>query len=552
MQVRKEVKKCSIIREFSADEQLEFFGIYDKKTLHHVDTLYYAVYLNEPDDIVMLQKEDKLPEYLKYFLSTMYSCKEELAAKFGENIDFGALEFVPRSFGMYEYCVSLNECFDIFISKYLPNAETPRIVVQLRSRYLVMEGVRDAISQSFQYLKDFLSPFGLFPVKVRENRIDFAYHTNLIQNLMKFFSDKNLQRHLKTSFKKGAKYFSLCDGVKIETLQLGNRRSNNVFFRAYNKVEEVIQLNYKAFFIHRWYQNGMISKFDKYVYEVAYEIGSYRTGCLVGRLKWYVDFGRDPKFVEECQKLLETNFIKSDNCTQIEKKLRGVIPEPTVIVNIEFQTKRKFYMTCAEFLENRALISDMLAETGNQVFFKYDPILKPINNILDCAGEIIEYITSYNGVICFSKNNKLSLKNFIDEGEQYCNWWHRIRHTPVSYSDIDVVNFLRQYDQNASILKSRRLFQGQVARLAILQRSDIVESSFEDDIADALCWLNDNDVPPFIKNPDYNIGVCDPVNYREIQIRKGRQLRGVIKNGAIKEYQNLKETAQRKEQEEKE
>ena len=191
-----------------------------------------------------------------------------------------------------------------------------------------------------------LSPFGLLPVKVRENRIDYAFHTNLIQNPYKFFSDPNLQKHLKTNLRIYQKIGKIGHDISVDTFNLGNRRSNNVYFRAYNKAREVVEMNYKSFFFQRWYDIGLISEFDKYVYEVAYELASYRTGILIGRLKWYVEHGSDSALKQKFLDILDTNFVKSDNCEKLEKELHGVIPEPTLIVNIEFQTKRKFYLSC--------------------------------------------------------------------------------------------------------------------------------------------------------------------------------------------------------------
>lgn len=532
-----QVQRCKIFNEFDREQQHQYFGISLNKSLHHIDTLYYAVYINEPDDIMELQDNGKLPENLQNFLLMLKEAKNELKANPGETVDFDNLEAVPRSFSMYEYCVSLNECFDIFISNYIPTKETPRIVVQLRSRYLVMEGVVDALEESFTYLKEFLKPFGLFPVKVRENRIDYAFHTNLIQNPYKFFSDDNLKKHLKTKLVKGAKDFTFGEEIKLETLQLGNRKSNNVFFRAYDKTKEVIDMNYKSFFITRWFQNGLISEFDKFVYEIAYELKAYRTGVLVGRLKWYIQHGSDEELISECKKLLETNYIKSDNCEQIEKKLHNIIPEPTLIFNIEFQTKRKFFVSCSKWL-------DMLCELpyGNKtvVPVQKDPLLKPIFEILENSRFIIDYLTSYGNVVSFVKDRHLSMKQFLDQEQPYQNWWKRIRSTPVDYSMDSIIDLYRTYDTEASIRKSQRTLQGQIARLAILNRSDTDESTFEEDFADALCFLNDNDVPPFVKNPEFGKRSIEPFDYREIQLKKARQMRGIIKKGAIKEKDNLK------------
>ncbi len=569
------LKENTILSEFSEEQQDMYFGFSRDKSLHHIDTLYYAVFLNEPDDVVKLQKEDRLPENLKRLLQTLRDIKAEIKSSPGKEIDVGALKATSKAFVLYEFCVGLDECFDIFIASSLPNDETPRVVVQLRSRYLVLEGVKNAVEQSFAYLKEFLGPFGLFPLKVRENRIDYAFHTNLIQNPYKEFRDEKLKKHLKTNLKIYQKIGKIGEDISVDTFNLGNRRSNNVYFRAYNKSREVIEMNYKAFFIKRWRENGLISEFDEYVYNVAYNLRSYRTGCLVGRLKWYLEFGTNDKLKEECQDLLNKCFVKSDNAAQIEKKIKGVIPEPTLIFNVEFQTKRKFYVTCADFfdyfveLEELEVAKHLVqlplpdAEPGSIYAGGYDPLLKELYLILANARAIVDYLTDYSGCVAFVRDNTLSKKQFLEQDailkkkkkSAYKDWWRRIRGTPIDYSSDAILEVYRKYDIGANISKSQRLFYGQAARLSMLKNNSIEPRSFVEDMSDALCTLNDNDIVRFVPNYEFfcneegeflGFDKFDPKGYEEIRTRKARQLRGIIKqNEKQKENESVPDTDNR-------
>ena len=133
------------------------------------------------------------------------------------------------------------------------------------------------------------------------------------------------------------------DFLDLDYTALGSRKSNNVYFRAYSKAKEVIQMNYKAFFFERWRDRGIISRYDQFVYEKAYELKSYKTGCLVGRIEWYLKFGSNDELKDDLQKLLKTCNINSDNNPRIEREIKGILPPPTVVLNLEFETKRKFY-----------------------------------------------------------------------------------------------------------------------------------------------------------------------------------------------------------------
>ena len=547
------VEKNSIIKEFTPAEQLLYFGLKTDKTLHHIDTLYYSVMLNEPKDIVKKQRENDLPANLEQFLSLMWEAKRTIKDFSEEKPYFGDLEMTLKSFSIYEYCISLPECFDIFISSYLPTEETPRVVVQLRSRYIVLEGIKNAVEESFKHLREFLSPFGLLPVRVRENRIDYAFHTNLIQKPDKHFDDDKLRVQLKTNLRKFSKYGDTRE-FKLDTLNLGRRTSNSIFFRAYNKGRETIEMNYKSFFIERWYREGLISEFDKYVYEVAYNMKAYRSGILVGRLKWYLEHGTNDALKAECQKLLKTDFVRSDNFDHIEKKIHNVIPEPTLIFNVEFQCKRKFFATCAEWIGFKTdiisnfEISEAQADSRHALPQFCDPLLRDLFGLIFSGREIIDYLTSYGNVVSFVKDRNMTYRQFKEAREPYQRWWSRLRATPVDYGFSTLVELYRKYDLNSSFDRSRRIFEGNVARLSMLSNNHTEERSFVEDIADALCAVNDNDAHRFKLDtfslmgeldslPD-DLKFLDPKGYQDLRYRKARQMRGVLKHGNKKITEN--------------
>lgn len=539
-------KNCIILKEFSPSEQHRFFGIKAKKALHHIDTLYYAVHLNEPPDLMKRQREGEMPAGIVKFLGDLKDAKAALAGGGGAPPAFGDLIATYKCFSIYEYCVSLPECFDVFISSYLPNPDTPRIVVQLRSRYLVLEGVKSATEASLRYLRELLATYGLLPVDLRENRIDYAFHTNIIQNPDKFFDDNKLRLHLKTNLRKFSKYGDTRE-FRLDTLNLGRRTSNNVFFRAYNKGREVVEMNYKAFFIERWYSEGLISEFDKYVYETAYRIKAYRSGLLLGRLKWYLEFGRSDSLKALCQSLIRTDFVNSDNFDDIEQRIDGIIPEPTIIFNVEYQVKRKFFTTCEEWLGLKTDLchvfkTDMISALPESVAFPLscDPLLVRLFGILFSGPQIIDYLTGFCGAVSFISDRSVSYKTFKEQGEPYMYWWRRLRAAKVDYGLSTIVDLYRGYDRNMSIDRSIRLFQGNLVRLSLMKSGNITEErAFVEDMADALCLLNDNDIyklsvspTSFIEdsNGERSLTLYDPKGYGELRKRKARQLKGIISN----------------------
>ena len=107
----------------------------------------------------------------------------------------------------------------------------------------------------------------------------------------------------------------------------------------------------------------------------------------------------------------------------------------------------------------------------------------------------------------------MSYKKFMEEGEPYMSWWKRIRSTPVEYSSPEILALYRKYDVGSSFSKTRQLLSGQVARLAMLGNNSTEDRTFQEDIADVLCYLNDND---FV------------AQYADIRKRKARQLKGIL------------------------
>ena len=150
--IPKEIKASPIFGEFSSEEQDRYFNLSREKVSAHVDTLYYSVSIfddsNDP------------PSGMIELLDLIRAEKAKKSMFPAQNVDVFGLSLEATRFVHYEYCLRAEERFDIFISSILPNAFTPRIVVQLRSRFLVQHGTCQAICRSFKYVEDILHQIG--------------------------------------------------------------------------------------------------------------------------------------------------------------------------------------------------------------------------------------------------------------------------------------------------------------------------------------------------------------------------------------------------------
>lgn len=494
------VLNSKIFAEFSPEEQKKYFGVKEKKVSHHVDTLYYSISLYD-------DKTDSDNQCLSALISYLSKLKSEKLSKPGVDLIFCGLDVVPTGFSIYQYHLQLNECFDIFIADNIPTDETPRVCVQLRSRYIVMEGISQAIVQSYNYVKEILDKYKLQVDKVMENRIDYAFHTNIIQSSKEYFSDEYLCEHLKCKLKDGQKWFKTKD-MAVDTISFGNRASNNVFVRMYNKAREVIEKNYKSFFLDKWKEEGLISEYDYFVYSYAYQTRSYVVGILVGRINWYLEFGKNEEYKQELKELLLTCNIKGDNAPQIEKKLKGALPCPTMIFNIEFQTKRRFYATCNEFIK------------AHIFKFKGIPELARLYKLLYLRKEFLDYLTT--STICFVDKKGTSK-------EELTHWWKRIRSVKIEYATPAILELVRNHSRETDIKRAKHRVLSAIAQFNIVHRQNLDERSFVEDCSDVLSYLNDNDFYGFSLGKNGELPMQKVYEYPNIQQRKAQKYKGIVK-----------------------
>lgn len=458
--IRIDIKRTQLYNEFSPGVAEKHFGNKRSQFLHNIDTLYYGVFFkNDSNDNFVLDTFFTELDDLKVLVKT----KDR---KVKDDITYQDLVVRLGSYAMvYNYRLSEPDLFDIFISDYLPNINTPRVVVQLRSYGLWVYGVEDLIKKSYEAVLKLFESFDMKILRTVENRIDYAYHTNSIQNPYKFFSDKNLDRYLKTTL---TKYYKIGDirksGFTLDYFALGQLKSNNIFNRNYNKVKEVIELNYKAFFFDIWHKNGLITEYDKYCFEYAYLKKSYYA-IDEARLLFYLEYGNDIRSKKEIQLLLQNETTRHEDI----KLLADILtPATTIILNIEFQTKRKFYYYADSQIELLSCYTEL----------DHDP-LKRLFKIIDNRQIFLDYLTS-------------TTVAFVNEKGNYLDFWKRLRSLKLDNIHKVCNKYSRDYSTNIDLQKQLSRTLNTIATTSLYRNN--IDGNFMDDISDLLCTLNDNDV----------------------------------------------------------
>lgn len=489
--IDKRVKRSSVFNTFSEEEKQRFFNMKALKFIHHVDTLYYTIFLKYDTRQGAPGELDKL---IEIFEELKVNIEKTGEAQWWD-YDTGHV-FTRCSYGCYGFCISLPNYYDVFFARNLPNDNTPRICVQLRSTGLWELGEYILLKNSLDFVKELITLFGCEIVKTQENRIDYCYHTNAIQNPMDFFSDSclanNCYTHLEIYNKVGRK---VGKNLTVEYLSLGQRKSNNIFFRTYNKVREVIEKGYKGFFLEFWLNVGLINYYDYWVYLYAYNKRSYNS-IYKGMLEFYVKFSDESNCKDlknfEIVELFKSALVDNTKTFLDYRKIAlNYLPAPTSVINIEFQTMRKFYYYADSLIDSFPISSDL-----------GDWELLRIFRILDNRKIFLDYLTG--NVVKFCKS---------DDETIYLDFWKRLRSCKVNKT----INakFKRDYSKQPDINLLVTKFRNTMATFSLYQGN--FDTSMEEDLSCMLLnVLTDNTV-------EYNDGILDCYDFKYNKIKKKKE-----------------------------
>lgn len=473
------LKNTLIYNEFSDDNRKKWFSIIRDKFVSHIDTFYYVIY-PESDNWAEDPRKDELLSALAVGSAQAAASSDQVASVF-DNIYSGLICRPSVHFNLYNFHFCLDNAFDVFLAGSVPNKNTPPIFVQLRSNGLWLKGVRNLFDESFDCVSKILESFDISVDKVVENRFDYAFHTNYIQDPLNFFKLESLKEMQVSSFHRWhleGDFFA--DDTRLDYFTLGRRKSNNIFFRCYNKTKEVIEMGYKQFFIPIWYEKGLISSFDRYVLENTFMYGQWN--CKEReRCRFYLGHGQNP----EIRKKIETMLSNPDTPFSDYKKLADtLVPDVTIICNLEFQCKRKFFYN----------IDKSIPE-----FHPTDEILKDrIYSLLDLTKSITLFLT-YDS-LRFVKYKSSSDRLIPRFEREMSSWWKRLRSCkPFEMPDQEFADFCFSYQSNLDLQRVKQHTIKSAARTVsyYADSDDSLETSFFDDFHEVLGHFTDNDIQKY-------------------------------------------------------
>lgn len=460
-------KNNIIYKELDDNKRVDFFDIRAKKVIHNIDTLYFTCNV----------KED-------YYANTDFI---NFLDDFYKNLGIDDLEIFPdlfmsnKSFMCYKYNILKKEKFDIYFTKVKTLETVPPIFVQIRSAYLWEVGEYKALENVVSCINYILSFFDMSVSSVVENRVDYAYHTNYIRDLSTFFKLENLNSMQVSNFKRWSMQGNFIgdNDTKTDYISLGRRKSNNIFLRIYNKTKEVIEMGYKQFFIEYWYSNKLISFYDKWIYEKCFVKSNYEY-IDTARLEFYLKYGLDQGYKFKIKEVLS----KKDNLKNISSLAALLTPPITIIVNVEFQTKRKFYSTIDDFLSLCKSITPVPI-----------PCLFKIYKLLDNKITIHNVLTQDVFRLIDVNDNKSRKRN-----KKVSSFWLLVQGCDLN-SFVDNKKAIRKYQRNLDILKVKNMILNSLVNYSLYHEEDNKKDVYED-VIDFISTVNDNDL---VKARNYKI-----------------------------------------------
>lgn len=475
----REFSQSEIYNEMSLQHQEFWFSFRQKKFLHNIDTFYYSVKLC--NDF----RQKTTDRYVLCFRDQFKWMRERMG--FNDSIPFFVngigenMNFLNYSYGKYyDVCLECPDYFHVFIASRVPPGEndteslTCEIIVQIRSYMLWMFGVHEAFERSLAYVQALVDEFGFQIAFVQENRIDYCWHSNYLQNPEKFFAIDNFYK-MRVDRYRGANYHTAKVGsedYEIDYVSLGNR-GGKCFVRIYMKSKEVVEQGYKAFFFYLWLFHGLINRYDLYCYEEAYKRRNWKY-ITIARMEFYLEHGSNSFLKTQCTNYIH-EFNKSYKVTDNMISFADEItPKIHIITNVEYQTMRKGTKSYC-----------LLPVRDNSA----KGAAKRIYDYLDNRPLFIDYLT--HDTFRLVEPNGDTNKSRRD----YCGFWKALRSTKVVDMKLlpDKLKLVRNYNRTLNSALMKRMLLNKAVVYGFYTKG-INEDGIMKDAMDALLKMNDNDL----------------------------------------------------------
>lgn len=449
-----------LAKEWTKEQQEHWLDQTDQKFIANVDTLYLNCYIKGEYNEV----SGKLISHLESWRSGA-DVKPFYIEKYDCFINAQGINFYP-------YMIVVKDCFRVVFMRKKFNADAVPIQIMLGSEFLWTHTEREAVDLATEWLADLLKDMEMEIETFTISRIDYAFHTNYIQNMDKFFPKLNeMQVSQFDVWQKNGRFEGETED-KLNTIYIGNRRGKNVFLRMYDKSEEVVVRGYKQFFYKIWKDNSLINAYDQDIYERCFKYGKNFKYQYIARLLFYLDHGSNENYKVTCRKYIDPN--NNAEAEDIINFAKFLTPEPTLVMNIEYETMRKFYKSVEPFYRNLDYISND------------NPSLYEVYRLLDNKGFILDYLTDKTFRLIDTR-----YKGRKKDAPMH-PLWIKLRKEALKSFKVEK-KLIRDYQKNIDLELMRKQAARKIATLSLYDKGEN-DDDLRSDISSYIATLGENTI----------------------------------------------------------
>lgn len=380
---------------------------------------------------------------------------------------------VIRGIPRYPFGYSVEDKFRIYFAKNI--SDNFPIYVIINAQFLHLNNVYTVMSQSIQCVLDILKHYSGESIsdnrlEYKLSRIDICNHTTKI-NMDTYIKPNEYFSRVCTKLKK---VFPVIEkkGERGQETSYYRYGSGELAVRFYNKVREICEQQYKAFFFKKWLDIGLIDEKTFWIYDYTYRCyGDYRIDYLYSHLMY--DFER----IDEMDRIIISSMYRGKNSNAekyecymelINKYNIELVPE---VVNVEFQLRSEFLKTLK--LEE---YDDIEKRVLKRVISNMD-----IFDIFENSNLLYNHLTTRCfRVVSRSSNTKRLRDAKVDKT------WIKIQNCKVLNCssefqlDPDKIKFYREYNKEMKELNTLQSITQKLAHLTYIANNNINYDNVDD------------------------------------------------------------------------
>jgi hypothetical protein len=242
---------------------------------------------------------------------------------------------------MYPFGFSVADKYRVYFAK--STGDNYPVYVVLNAQYLHLNNIFFAMAESITSVIDILEYYSGFRfrddmISYKLSRFDICNH-NVLIDMDKYIKPNEYFKYVVSKIRK---VFPVIEkkGERGQEVSYFRYGSGDIAIRFYNKVREICEQRYKAFFFQRWLDYGLIDERTFKIYDMTYKYGGdYRTSFLYAHLNYHRDL------FDDLDQLAFDTMRRGDNTLSekyefymeyISSKNIKLVKE---VVNVEYQVR---------------------------------------------------------------------------------------------------------------------------------------------------------------------------------------------------------------------